>query len=246
MHSLFIILLLIMSSLSAQNSFELKDGSTINGTVLSETETEIKIQTQFGIITISKSEIIPTIYKIDLHSGDSIFGEKMFEDENVIRLKTNYGEVELNKADVKSITEKGIDEEKENIQQPYYYPRPSYGLAGLMFGGSGMKKDSQFSLGEEQLIDLFFDPTGYTLEQGTLYVSGLSFGFGVTDKIQIFSKWSGFFYNDFNIRPKIKILDIGNWEKQQSLSVGAHFHSNWWSDKLQWKSGSVMVNNETK
>ena len=37
--------------------------------------------------------------------------------------------------------------------------------------------------GEEQLIDLFFDPTGYTLDKGTLYLSGLSFGFGLSDKL---------------------------------------------------------------
>lgn len=245
MRLLFTTSLLILSLLSAQNSYELKDGSTINGTVLSETETEIKIETQFGVITISKADILAKIYNIELNSGDSIFGEKIFEDENIIRLKTNYGEVELNKSDVESITEKGKKVEDKQVQ-PLYYPQRPLGLAGLLFGGHTMNKDSQFSLGEEQLIDLFFDPTGYTLEQGTLYVSGLSFGFGVTDKIQIFSKWSGFFYNNFNIRPKIKILDIGNWEKQKSLSVGAHFHSNWWSDKFQWRSGSVIVNNETK
>ena len=74
MRLLFTTSLLILSLLSAQNSYELKDGSTINGTVLSETETEIKIETQFGAITISKADILAKIYKIELNSGDSIFG----------------------------------------------------------------------------------------------------------------------------------------------------------------------------
>ena len=244
MRLLFTTFLLIISLLSAQNSYELKDGSTIKGTVLSETETEIKIETQFGVITISKTDILAKIYKIELNSGDSIFGEKIFEDENIIRLKTNYGEVELNKLDVKSIAEKGKKEEDKQIQ-PLYYPQRPLGLTGLLFGGYTMDKDSDFSLGEEQLIDLFFDPTGYTLDQGTLYLSGLSFAFGITEKLHVSSKWSGFFYNDFNIRPKFKLLDIGNWEKQHALSVGLHYHTNWWSDKVEWKHGEVEVNDIT-
>ena len=43
-----------------------------------------------------------------------------------------------------------------------------------------MDKDTDFALGEEQLTDLFFDATGYTFEQSTLYLSGLSFGFGAS------------------------------------------------------------------
>ena len=239
MRLLFTTSLLILSLLSAQNSYELKDGSTINGTVLSETETEIKIETQFGIITISKSDILTKIYNIELNSGDSIFGEKIFEDEDIIRLNTNYGEVELNKSDVKSITEKGKKVEDKQVQ-PLYYPQRSLGLAGLLFGGHTMDKDSDFSLGEEQLIDLFFDPTGYTLDQGTLYLSGLSFGFGLSDKLQISSKWWNFFGGDLNLRPKFQVFEKGNWEKQQSLSIGAHIHSRWSaSDKYVWKSGKI-------
>jgi len=240
MRILFFSSILSMSILFSQNSYELKDGSTINGTVLSETESEITIETNFGVITISKSDILAKIYKVELNSGDSIFGEKIFEDENIIRLKTNYGEVDLNKSDIKSIIEKGKKLKEEQVQ-PLNYPQRPFGLTSLLFGGYTMDKDFDFSLGEEQLIDLFFDPTGYTLEQGTLYLSGLSFGFGLTDKLQISSKWSGFFYNDFNIRPKLKILDKGNWEKQQALSVGLHYHTNWWSDKKEWKRGKVNL-----
>jgi len=240
----FITFLLIISSLSAQNSYELKDGSTINGTVILESETQITIETNFGVVTISKSDILAKIYKVDLNSGDSIFGEKIFEDENIIRLKTNYGEVDLNKSDITSITEKGKKIEDKQVQ-PLYYPQRPLGLAGLLFGGHTMDKDSDFSLGEEQLIDLFFDPTGYTLDQGTLYLSGLSFAFGISEKFHVSSKWSGFFYNDFNIRPKYKVLDIGNWEKQHALSVGLHYHTNWWSDKVEWKNGEVKVNDTT-
>ena len=135
---------------------------------------------------VFQKNILAKIYNIELNSGDSIFGEKIFEDENIIRLKTNYGEVELNKSDIKSITEKGKKIKDEEVQPLYYAQRP-IGLAGLLFGGYTMDKDSDFSLGEEQLIDLFFDPTGYTLDKGTFYLSGFSFAFGITEKLHVSS-----------------------------------------------------------
>jgi hypothetical protein len=238
MRILFFSSILSISLLFSQNSYELKDGSTINGTVLSETESEITIETNFGVITISKSDILAKIYKVELNAGDSIFGEKIFEDENIIRLKTNYGEVDLNKADIKSIIEKGKKLKEEQVQ-PLYYPQRPFGLASLLFGGYTMDKDSDFSLGEEQLIDLFFFPTGYTLEQGTLYLSGLSFGFGVTEKFQITTNWWGFFRGDMNLRPKYQLFETGNWEKQQALSVGAHYHTRWRPNKYEWKDGLI-------
>ena len=74
MHKLVFSTILIVSLLFSQNSYELKDGSTINGTVLSESETEITIETNFGVVTFSKSDILAKIYKVELNSGDSIFG----------------------------------------------------------------------------------------------------------------------------------------------------------------------------
>ena len=37
----------------------------------------------------------------------------------------------------------------------------------------------------------------------------------------------------------MKIFEIGNWENQHSLSLGAHFHTRWKSNKYEWKSGNV-------
>jgi len=44
-----------------------------------------------------------------------------------------------------------------------------------------------------------------------------------------------------NLRPKYKVFEIGNWEEQHSLSVGAHYHTRWKPNKYEWKSGSVNV-----
>ena len=60
MNRLFIFVLLITSFLSAQEEYELNDGTIIRGTVVSETANETEIQTGFGEI-ISISHEYPTV-----------------------------------------------------------------------------------------------------------------------------------------------------------------------------------------
>ena len=54
MSRLFIFILLITSFLSAQDEYELKDGTIIKGTVVSETANETQIETESGEIIIIK------------------------------------------------------------------------------------------------------------------------------------------------------------------------------------------------
>ena len=93
---------------------------------------------------------------------------------------------------------------------------------------------------------MFFDPTAYTFTQGTLYLSGLSFGFGVTDRLQITTKWGNFFWGNINIRPKFQIFESGGWESQTAFAVGAHYHTRWMVDKFEWKDGKVDVDGTDK
>jgi len=122
--------------------------------------------------------------------------------------------------------------------------RRAYSLSDLLFGtgtrGSS-EKDIEFAMGEERLIDTFFDPTAYVLDDGTLYLSGLSFAFGLSDKLQLSSRWFDFFWGNFNIRPKYMLFHKGNWEKESALAIGGHFHTYWQPNKVVWQAGTVMV-----
>ena len=246
------LLLLITYTISFSNfvyaqdqSFKLKDGTIILGTIQEETDLTMQVQTKFGIVTINKNELIQTRYEVKLISGETLVGIKIAEDTESIVLKTQMGELMIQRSDIINIQEvdQKITSSSSNTKRQY---RRTYGLADLLFGGSTIDKDTDFTLGEEQLIDLFFDPTGYTLEQSTLYLSGLSFGFGVSDRFQITTKWGGFFWGNMNIRPKFQLFEKGNWENQQSLSIGTHYHTRWWPNKYEWKSGSLNINSEKK
>jgi hypothetical protein len=96
-------------------------------------------------------------------------------------------------------------------------------------------------LGEERLIDTFFDPRAEVLEDGTLYLSGLSFAFGVSEKLQVSSRWADYYFGNFNIRPKYQIFKKGNWEKESALAIGGHFHTYWRPDKVVWQAGTVDI-----
>ena len=222
--TLLILANLIFSQSGENQSFKLKDGSVVVGTIQNETDTEIDILTKFGLVVINKSFLIQTKHKVKLNTGETFIGEIINENSETIILKTKMGELTLPNSDILNIEEILDPKEKQ-----------SGGISSII-------KDSEFALGEEQLTDLFFDPTGYTLNKGTFYLSGLSFGFGVSDKFDITTKWFNYFWGDLNFRPKYKLFEKGNWEKQQSLSIGAHFHAqDSPGNRYAWKQGEMNI-----
>ena len=231
---------LIFTQSSENQSFKLIDGTVINGTVIDKSNDTITIQTQYGTVTINHDEIVQTQYTVKLQSGETLIGTKSDENDTSITLETSLGTLRIQKSDIVNIQELGKVTSSNVEGKSNNYRRP-YSLTNFLFGGSAINKEMDFALGEEQLIDLFFDPTGYTLAQSTLYLSGLSFGFGVTDNFHITTKWGGFFWGDMNLRPKFKVFEIGNWQNQHALSIGAHYHTRWKPNKYEWKSGSVQV-----
>ena len=78
-------------------------------------------------------------------------------------------------------------------------------------------------------------PTCYLTSVHYSYFSGISWGFGLTDRVQITSKWVNYFWQDFNIRPKINLLSTGNVDKQISVAGGGHLHTKGLPGKFQWR-----------
>ena len=71
-------------------------------------------------------------------------------------------------------------------------------------------------------------------------MSGFSFGFGLTDNIQVTTRWNNFFWGDLNLRMKFKVFSTGNWKKQSTIALGMDYHQRWsTSDKYKWVSGET-------
>ncbi len=243
-----LLLIITISTLFSQDQqFKLQDGTIIVGTVQEETDTTHTIKTKYGSVIVNKNELVQLEYEVILNSGEIFRGTKLSETDETIQLKTKVGTLNILKPDILDIKEASqvtqTTEKKENSTTKYRRP---YSLADLLFGtgtgtGSTTGKDIKFAMGEERLIDTFFDPTAYVLDDGTLYLSGLSFGFGLSDKLMVTTQWSAFYWGDFNLRPKYMLFQKGNWEKESALAVGGHFHTFWQPNKVTWQSGMASV-----
>jgi len=191
----------------------LKSGEKLTGKIIkTDAQTgEISIQTKYGILIVHKDDILEEVITIELKSGDKLKGKILAKTETATNLLTDYGVLTIVNSDIAKI---------------------EYGLEGKSEKISEIKE--KFTLGSERQIDVFYDPTGYTLDKGVLYVSGLSWGFGITDRFQITSKWSGYIVGNFNIRPKLQLFRFGTLEKEHTFSIGGHYHTRNNPAKYEW------------
>lgn len=194
-----------MFSNEGDRTFHLKNGDKISGKVISETDSIYKIETSFGIVSVYKNEIKPDEVSITLKSGDKITGTLIDESSSDYKVKTNFGELTILKDSVEYIN--FLNQIKTDSANPL-----------------SKKDDSRFYYGDEQLIDIWFDPVGFTLAENMLYFSGFSWAYGVSNKLQISSQWSSYFYGDLNFRPKFMIFKGGGVDKTSALSIGFDFH----------------------
>jgi len=242
----FILLLFITISLFAQEqTFKLQDGTIIVGSIQEETEITYIIQTKYGSVTLNKGELVQTAYEIKLTSGETFSGIKLSETDISIQLKTKVGVLNIDKSDISDMKESGqVTPAGGKSTGAITSSRRSYSLVDMLFGTGtrgAPEKNIEFAMGEERLTDSFFDPTAYVLDNGTLYLSGLSFAFGLSDKLHISSRWVDFFWGNFNIRPKYMLFHKGNWEKESALAIGGHFHTYWMPNKVVWQEGNVDI-----
>ncbi len=209
------LLVLLVTGLPAQDyrTFHLKTGDKITGKIIASdsTNNEITLKTAYGIIRINRDQLKEETVTIFMESGDQLKGILVSENATEVQIESQLGVLTINKKIISRID--------------YGYRQSS---------GKIIQSSDKFSLADERQIDIFYDPTGYTLDNGILYVSGLSWGFGISDRFQVTSKWSGYFNGNFNLRPKLRLLRYGTLEKEHVLSVGAHFHSRATVDKYEW------------
>ncbi|MBL51813.1 MAG: hypothetical protein CMG57_07645 [Candidatus Marinimicrobia bacterium] len=214
-----------LSVLSAQDTktLTLKSGDKITGQVISETETTITIINPImGEMLINKSDLKQQAVVITLQSGDVVRGELVSRSDSEMIIQSSFGEVSIPTTQITNIDEGGRPQ-----QEVQYTP---FGPAVV----ANKESDDEWFFSKERLMDIWFDPTGYTIGRNKLYLSGLSWGFGLSDKIQITSRWTNYFFQDFNIRPKMTLFQTGNVESQSAFAAGIHLHTRGLPSKYKW------------
>jgi hypothetical protein len=213
-----ILIILLMGSIFAQEkTFHLKSGDQVTGTVKSQTDSTYVIETAFGEITIKKDDVKPEEAYIFLKSGDKLRGIIVSESEEGVTVKAQFGEVFVSREKIERIDFKSMGRARGQLSRP------------------GQTERGRWYYGNERLIDIYFDPTGYVLEENVLYLSGLSWGYGLSEKVHITSKWGGYFLGDLNFRPKFMLYKTGDLKSEKSMSVGFHYHMRGLPDKRELK-----------
>jgi len=203
---IFISIILIGSIFAQEKTFHLKSGDTVTGTIKSQTDSTYSLKTAFGEITINKKDVKQEEAFIFLKSGDKLRGIIVSESDEGVTVKAKFGEVFISQDKIERIDFK------------------SMGRARGQFSRPGQVERGRWYYGNERLIDIYFDPTGYVLEENVLYLSGLSWGYGLSEKVHITSKWGGYFFGDLNFRPKFMLFKTGDLKSEKSMSVGFHYH----------------------
>ena len=214
-----------LSVLSAQDTktLTLKTGDKITGQVVSETETTITIiNPLMGEVAINKSDLKQRLIEVKLNSGDVIKGELISRSNTELMVNTVFGDVSIPTDQVETVNEVGTT-----------VPTIKHTPFGTTMVSNEPASDEWF-FSKERLMDVWFDPTGYTIGRNKLYLSGLSWGFGLSDKIQITSRWTSYFINDFNLRPKMTFLKKGTIESETAAAMGFHFHTRGLPSKYKW------------
>ena len=109
---------LVFSQSSEDQSFKLKNGTMINGTVIEENDDTYTIQTKYGSVTVNKNELVQKEYEINLKSGETFSGMKLSETETFIQLKTKVGVLNIEKTDILDIKEVGEVSQTESLSGP--------------------------------------------------------------------------------------------------------------------------------
>ena len=212
---LLLLLLSIMLANDTDRTFHLKNGDKITGKVLNETKISYDIETTFGKVTIFKDEIKDDKVTITLKSGDKITGILLDESGTDYKVKTSFGELTIAKDSVEYIDflNKVVNDSGSFVSK---------------------KDDNRFYYGDEQLIDIWFDPVGFTLAENTLYFSGVSWAYGISNKLQISSAWLNYLWGDLNFRPKYMVYKGGDVDKTNALSLGFDFHMRGLPSKFEY------------
>jgi len=173
-------------------------------------------------MVINKSDLKERVITVTLTSGDKIGGTLVSRSAKELVVATAFGNVSIPADQIETIDEAGA-----SVPTVRYTP---FGTAVV----SRSTGSDEWFFSKERLMDVWFDPTGYVIGKNKLYMSGLSWGFGLTDKMQITSRWTNYFWQDFNLRPKMTLFKKGTIESETSAAAGFHLHTRGLPGKYKW------------
>ncbi len=184
--------------------FYLVDGNIISGTILKITGGVCEIETPDGTLRIPSADILEETAKITKKDDTRYVGPVLKDSMQEIVIRSKYGDVIINKKDIKDMDR--------------------------FHGGKRVawaEEKKTFYQGEAVLTDIFMDPTAFPLPPHTFYISGLSLGYGFTERFMLRTKFGSNFSGDLNLQAHWRFYHRPTAAKESAAALGMSVHRNY-------------------
>jgi hypothetical protein len=181
--------------------FHFRDGTVREGEILTIEDGIAVLKTGSGTFNIPADQFLSETAEITNKKGELFKGVVIGETIEEFILRTNYGDAVVQKRDIRSMKRYhgGVLDRKTEERRKFYQ-------------------------GEAQLISVFMDPTAFPLAGNTFYLSGLSIGYGLTDRFMITTKFGSNFSGDLNLHPRMRFYHKKSAEKEVAATWGLGLH----------------------
>ena len=181
--------------------FHFTDGSVRDGEILSIEDGKVAIKTASGTFNIPADQFLSETAEVKNKKGELFKGVVLGETAEEYIIRTSFGDAVVQKKDIQSM-------------KRYH--------GGILDRQSEERR--KFYQSEAQLLNVFMDPTAFPLTGNTFYVSGLSVGYGLTDRFMITTKFGSDFNNDLNLHPRMRFYHRKSAEKEVAATWGVGIH----------------------
>ena len=181
--------------------FHFSDGSVRDGEILSIENETVAIKTGSGTFNIPANQFLSETAEVKNKKGELFKGVVLGETAEEYIIRTSFGDAVVQKKDIQSM-------------KRYH--------GGILDRQSEERR--KFYQSEAQLLNVFMDPTAFPLSGNTFYISGLSVGYGLTDRFMITTKFGSDFNNDLNLHPRMRFYHRKSAEKEVAASWGLGIH----------------------
>ena len=181
--------------------FHFTDGSVRDGEILSIEDGTVAIKTASGTFNIPSDQFLSETAEVKNKKGELFKGVVLGETAEEYIIRTSFGDAVVQKKDIQSM-------------KRYH--------GGILDRQSEERR--KFYQSEAQLLSVFMDPTAFPLTGNTFYVSGLSVGYGLTDRFMVTTKFGSDFNNDLNLHPRMRFYHRKSAEKEVAAAWGLGIH----------------------
>ncbi|SVA95537.1 uncharacterized protein METZ01_LOCUS148391 [marine metagenome] len=181
--------------------FHFRDGSVRDGEIVSIEDGTVAIKTGSGTFNIPADQFLSETAEVKNKKGELFKGVVLGETAEEYIIRTSFGDAVVQKKDIQSM-------------KRYH--------GGILDRQSEERR--KFYQSEAQLLSVFMDPTAFPLTGNTFYASGLSIGYGLTDRFMITTKFGSDFNNDLNLHPRMRFYHRKSAEKEMAAAWGLGIH----------------------